>query len=291
MIKEFLKSIIFFCIGNLIYLFFPLIIGLRKNSIFVLNYHATYPDKNKNFIKQILFFKKYFDFVDENFFLKRKKKFVSSAKPKLLITFDDGHISNLSIINTLEKYRIPAIFFIPYEFINRKRKKNLFEENKISNQKFNIISDLNMDIINKYKTLSMNFKNLKKINIKNFSIGAHGYNHIGLSKNLSKKNLLKEIVSSKKLLEKNLKTKINSFCWIFGDNKSYSKNASTIIKKNYKLSFMTCCKPFDFNQNLLQIHRFNIENFFSLGQIAFVLSGIYEVIYYKKRNYVNYLTK
>ena len=61
MIKEFLKSIIFFFIGNLIYLFFPLIIGLRKNSIFVLNYHATYPDKNKNFIKQILFFKKYFD--------------------------------------------------------------------------------------------------------------------------------------------------------------------------------------------------------------------------------------
>ena len=73
MIKKFLKSIIFFSIGNLIYLFFPLIIGLRKNSIFVLNYHATYPDKNKNFIKQILFFKKYFDFVDENFFLKKKK--------------------------------------------------------------------------------------------------------------------------------------------------------------------------------------------------------------------------
>ena len=148
-----------------------------------------------------------------------------------------------------------------------------------------------MDIKNKYKTLSMNFKDLKKINIKNFSIGTHGYNHIRLSQSLNKKKLLKEIVSSKRLLEKKLKTKINSFCWIFGDNKSYSKNASTIIKKNYKLSFMTCCKPFDFNQNLLQIHRFNIENFFSLGQIAFVLSGIYEVIYYKKRNYVNNLTK
>ena len=137
----------------------------------------------------------------------------------------------------------------------------------------------------------MSFQNLKKLIKKNYSIGAHGYNHIRLSENLSEKQLLKEIVLSKKLLEKKLNTKINSFCWTFGDGKSYSKKASKIIKENYKISFMTCCKPFNFKQSLFHIHRFNIENYFSLYQVAFILSGIYELIYYAKRNFVNSITK
>ena len=294
MIKEILKKAIFNSVGSLIYLFFPLIIKIRRKSIFVLNYHTTYPDHNKNFVKQILFYKKYFDLVDENYFLKNKNKNKNKQlyqKPKLMISFDDGHISNFYILNILKKYKVPATFFIPYEFVNRKREKNLYQENKITNKKFNIISNLYKDINNKYKSLSMSFKELKKLTDQKYIIGAHGYSHIRLSENLSNKDLSKEIIKSKKMLEKKLKIKINSFCWTFGDKKSYSTKASQIIRKSYKLSFMTCGKPFDFRQNLFQIHRFNIENFFSLFQVAFVLSGIYELIYYKKRNYVNRITK
>lgn len=290
MIRELLKKIIFNLVGSVIYLFFPIIIKTRENSTYILNYHSTYPDHNKNFIKQILFFKQHFNLIDEKFFFKKNKNLLNK-KPNLLITFDDGHISNFNISNILKKHKIPAIFFIPYGFINRKREKTLTKENKITNEKFNIISNLDKDIDNRYKSLSMSFNELKKLNSKNFSIGAHGYSHIRLSKDLDNKSLLKEIVESKKLLEKKLKIKINSFCWTFGDKKSYSKKASKIIRKNYKLSFMTCGKPFNFKQSLFQIHRFNIENFFSLFQVAFILSGIYELIYYKKRNYVNKITK
>ena len=290
MIRELLKKIIFNLVGSVIYLFFPIIIKTRENLTYILNYHSTYPDHNKNFIKQILFFKQHFSLIDEKFFFKKNKNLLNK-KPNLLITFDDGHISNFNISNILKKHKIPAIFFIPYGFINRKREKTLTKENKITNEKFNIISNLDKDIDNRYKSLSMSFNELKKLNSKNFSIGAHGYSHIRLSKDLDNKSLLKEIVESKKLLEKKLKIKINSFCWTFGDKKSYSKKASKIIRKNYKLSFMTCGKPFNFKQSLFQIHRFNIENFFSLFQVAFILSGIYELIYYKKRNYVNKITK
>tara|TARA_B100000989_G_C19507478_1_gene457174 strand:+ start:138 stop:1007 length:870 start_codon:yes stop_codon:yes gene_type:complete len=289
MIKMFLKKLIFLFFGSFIFILFPLFISLRKDSIYVINYHATYPDHNKNFLKQILFYKKYFNFVDENYFFKVKK--FKSNKPKLLITFDDGHVSNLDVLNILKKYKIPASFFVPYSFINRKRAKNILNENKITNKKFNIISDLNKDISNKYKSLSININQLIQLKKMKFSIGVHGYSHIRLSENLSKKLLSKEIITSKKLLEKKLKIKIKSFCWTFGDKNAYSKKASNLIKKNYKLSFMTCCKPHNLKQNLLQIHRFNIENFFSLAEVAFVLSGIYELIYFNKRKFVNKLTK
>ncbi len=288
--RNFVKIILFNSLGAFFYFVFPLIIKFRKKSIYVLNYHSTYPDQKKNFINQILFFKKHFDFIDEKFLLKRDKK-VKFKKPKLLLTFDDAHISNFAIISILDKYKIPAIFFTPYEFVNRKKEKSLILENKITNEKFNIISDFNKDKKNKYKSLSMTLQNLKTLIKKNYSIGAHGYSHIRLSENLSKKKLSKEIILSKKLLEKKLKIKIQSFCWTFGDQKSYSQKASKIIKKNYKLSFMTCCKPFDFNQSQFNIHRFNIENFFSVNQAAFILSGIYELLYYRKRTKVDNITK
>ena len=73
MIKETLKRIIFFLIGNLLYLFFYNIIKNRNNLLYVLNYHATYPNDNKSFTKQIIFFKKHFDFVNEKFLLNKKK--------------------------------------------------------------------------------------------------------------------------------------------------------------------------------------------------------------------------
>ena len=221
MIKKTLKTIIFFLIGNLLYLFFYNIIKNRKNLLYVLNYHATYPNDNKSFTKQIIFLKKHFNFINEKFLLNKNKINRLNDKPKILLTFDDGHISNLNILKILEEYKIYSIFFIPYEFINRKPKKNIIEENITTNKNFNIISDIKKDNQNKYKTLSMTFSDLKKIIKKGHSIGCHGYNHIRLSDELDNSQLKKEIINSKKLLENKLKVKINSFSWIIGDYNGY----------------------------------------------------------------------
>jgi hypothetical protein len=142
MVRKTLKTIIFFLIGNLLYLFFYSIIKNRSNKLYVLNYHATYPNDNKSFTKQIIFLKKHFDFINEKFLLNKNKINCLNNKPKILLTFDDGHISNLNILKILEEYKIYSLFFIPYEFINRKRKKNVIEENITTNKSFNIISDI-----------------------------------------------------------------------------------------------------------------------------------------------------
>ena len=87
-----------------------------------------------------------------------------------------------------------------------------------------------------------------------------------------------------------------------------NKNSSTILFKEWnelrKLMWSKNCtispKGFlstvqkvasDKNQDLFQIHRFNIEDYFSLPRVYFVLCGIYELMYFKKRNFVNNVTK
>ena len=281
MIKYLVKLIVFNTIGKLASLFFRLLVN--KNRIFVVNYHTTYPEFNNNFLKQITFFKKNFDIVD----LESIKKFKFSEKPKLILTFDDAHVSNFQISKILQKENIPAVFFIPVNFVYRDSEQNLKQEYDLAVNKFSILSDYNLDQKNDYKKLSMTHENLLELIDKNFEIGCHSLNHVRLNNNLSLNELQKEIIESKIILERNLKTKINYFCWVIGDKKSYSSRAYNLIKKNYELSFMTLCESFKVNSDHHKIHRFNVETNFSLNQVAFILSGIYEFIYKKRRAELN----
>ena len=281
MIKYLVKLIVFNTIGKLASLFFRLLVN--KNRIFVVNYHTTYPEFNNNFLKQITFFKKNFDIVD----LESIKKFKFSEKPKLILTFDDAHVSNFQISKILQEENIPAVFFIPVNFVYRDSEQNLKQEYDLAVNKFSILSDYNLDQKNDYKKLSMTHENLLELIDKNFEIGCHSLNHVRLNNNLSLNELQREIVESKIILEKNLKTKINYFCWVIGDKKSYSSRAYNLIKKNYELSFMTLCESFKVNSDHHKIHRFNVETNFSLNQVAFILSGIYEFMYKKRRAVLN----
>ena len=281
MIKYLVKLIVFNTIGKLALLFFRLLVN--KNRIFVVNYHTTYPEFNNNFLKQITFFKKNFDIVD----LESIKKFKFSEKPKLILTFDDAHVSNFQISKILQEENIPAVFFIPVNFVYRDSEQNLKQEYDLAVNKFSILSDYNLDQKNDYKKLSMTHENLLELIDKNFEIGCHSLNHVRLNNNLSLNELQKEIIESKIILERNLKTKINYFCWVIGDKKSYSSRAYNLIKKNYELSFMTLCESFKVNSDHHKIHRFNVETNFSLNQVAFILSGIYEFMYKKRRAELN----
>ena len=281
MTKYLVKLIIFNTIGKIITLFFRLLV--KKDKIFVINYHTTYPEFNNNFLKQIKFFKKYFEIVD----LESIKNFRFSKKPKLILTFDDAHVSNFQISKILQKENIPAVFFIPVNFVYRDSKESLKQEYDLTVNKFSILSNYDLDKKNNYKRLSMTHENLLELIDKNFKIGCHSLNHIRLNNELSTNELQREVLESKIILEQNLKTKIDYFCWVIGDKRSYSSRAFNLIKENYELSFMTLCESFKINNDHHKIHRFNVETNFSLNQVAFILSGIYEFMYKKRRAELN----
>ena len=289
--KKIFKDLVFLIFGNLSFLFLNLL--LKKDSIYVINYHATYPKYEKNFINQIKFYKKYFEIIDEKTLIDEHQSLKTNLKPRILITFDDGHITNFNLASKiLDTFNIKASFFIPVNVIGRKTEKTIPEENKVLLDKYNILSDISEDNKNLLSRLTMTWENIIDLDNRGHFIGSHGSNHVRLSKELSDDQLDYEISKSKEIIEEKLKKKINSFCWIVGDKKSYTKKASEVIKKNnYKLSFTTCGKPFDKNQNLLQVHRFNVEDYFSISRISFIFSGIYELLYLKKRKFVNSITK
>ena len=285
MLKKISKIIIFNTIGLITKIFFKFL--KKSNKIYVINYHTTYPEFNSNFIKQLNFFKKHFEFADIN----TLKKGLFSKKPQILLTFDDAHISNIQISSLLSKNKIFGIFFVPVKYVMRETEKNIENEFKITTEKFSILSNFALDKKNNYQRLSMKLSDLKNLKKKGFEVGCHSMNHLRLNKELNKFQLSEEIIESKKILEKELKIKIDLFCWVIGDDKSYSYDAYNLIIKNYKYSFMTLNKAFGKHDSPFQIQRFNVETQFNLNQVSFILSGIYEYFYKFKRLRLNRLLR
>ncbi len=122
-----------------------------------------------------------------------------SIKKIFCITFDDGYEDLLNSYNILKKYNFKATVYVHVKAI------------KDGYHSYPYMSAAKM----------ISFNQLKNI-LDIFEVGSHTLFHSDLSQ-LSQQNLSFELSESKKILEKELNTKINHFCYPFGK-----------VPKNYK---------------------------------------------------------
>lgn len=111
-------------------------------------------------------------------------------------SWDDGHKLDLKLAKLLKKYNIKGTFYVSPN--NREFKKE--------------------DLLTDKEILELS---------KDFEIGAHTMTHPRLTK-ISKEEARKEIVDSKKYLEKLTRKEIKSFCYPGGD---YNKEIRDLVEK------------------------------------------------------------
>ena len=245
-----------------------MILNIFQTNKAILNYHRITPDNNtgkpndelavsaKRFKEQLIFLKKYYNFVSLNNLLNFKKK----NKPSISLTFDDGYKDNLTnALPILNELNIPATIYIITKFyqndfivwwmelqdyIWNNSEEIKFTYNK-RNYYFSIKNDLEkrkcffklrimikkLDKAAQVKFLETvtknnvrkNFKDefLTKDELKILSshplITIGAHSHNHLSlKNLNKDECIKEINQSKKILEELTNQKINHFSYPYG---------------------------------------------------------------------------
>jgi peptidoglycan/xylan/chitin deacetylase (PgdA/CDA1 family) len=109
---------------------------INRSKDVCLMYHGVVPDdypinswllvRENDFKKQLNYLNKYWEIISIDSYLNKKFK---TAKPKALITFDDGYNNNYTIVYPLLKaYGIPATIYIVTDFID---KNELFWFDKI----------------------------------------------------------------------------------------------------------------------------------------------------------------
>lgn len=210
-----------------------------KNGItVVLCYHSFTKGVNKyaiskdSFFKQLLKLKKSATFVSIEKFIEEIKAGIT-ARSIISVTIDDGYKDVLSIVPFTRKHKIPVAIFV------------LSNPEKANRRELDCSEQL----------LSIN--DLKYLKDQGWTIGCHSATHADLTK-LTGKELEKEIIASKKTLEKSLGFPVEYFAYPKGN---YNKKINNIVKKaGYKAAFTTDAKSADGIDNLLTLPRVVMED-------------------------------
>jgi len=239
----------------------------------VVNYHDIKAEQAENFELHLQYYAANFANVDES----ALRTFLEDGtwqrpKPGLILSFDDGMRSHFEVAAPLlEKYGFTGWFFVPAGWICERLTENTEAAANVGEQ----------------STLTMT--QLRYLD-KNHVVGCHTETHCRLSSDHQPEKLRYEVLGAKSSLEEILGHDVRIFCWVGGEESSYSKPAAELIKQGYDLSFMTNTAIIRPDTNALQLQRSNVEAENTLALLKFQLSGIMDLIYYPKRRRVNRLT-
>lgn len=231
-----------------------------------INYHDITNVMIADFECQLDFYRQHFDNVDE---AKLEELVLSGTwsgqRPGLAITFDDGYASHAAIAAPLlERYGFTGWFFVPA----------------------GLVGQVPADGIPR-----MGWGELRNL-VERHIVGCHSITHVRLAATLSEREIETEIIESKAVLERGLGRPVRSFCWVGGEEWSYSRSAAEAIRRaGYRLSFMTNSAPIRHGSNPLQLQRTNIEANYPIDLVMFQLCGILDMVYWPKRTRVNRLTR
>jgi peptidoglycan/xylan/chitin deacetylase (PgdA/CDA1 family) len=205
---------------------------INPNRLRVLLYHDIPSDQEEVFYQQMIWLKKRWNIVTPSQFEKMILGKIPIIGNNLLITFDDGMLSNLTVAEKiLNPLGIKAIFFVIVEFI---KIKDPLESRKFASKYLIPGSSLN-DIPEYWRNLQ--WRDLKVLTKNGHIIGHHTKMHTRLSKCNSRIELEEEIIISAKEIEQKLGREVKHFAYTFGDIDSFSEDALTMAKSKFSFVY------------------------------------------------------
>lgn len=243
----------------------------------ILSYHDMPETKEPLFIRQLNWLQKSWEIISPNKFELIIDGKEVLKRDSLLLTFDDGTMSNFNVArNILDPLNIKALFFIVtnYAIIGDNENWKQFINEDIMLNKYD-------KEIPKYLK-NMSIENLKTLKKNGHSIGSHTLNHARLS-NLNGKKLLDEIVDGADKLEEYIDEQINHFAYPFGNFESINSKASLIACKRFKYVYTGIRGDNGLTNKGSNIWRDSNEPHDSLWYTSACLEGGADFLYRKKR--------
>lgn len=195
---------------SFLYILRPLLFS-GPPGIRILMYHRVEPNDDpkqydqlnvppEQFDKQMALLAKHYNVITLEQAINLLKSGVDDAegKPKIVITFDDGYLDNIThALTILENHQLPAIIFITTQFAEQQLTHPKYKERK--------------------EPQHLTWKQVNRLsNHPLISIGSHTNTHPFLSE-IEDEQSKTEIVDSKKLIEDHIQKPIQFFCYPSGN--------------------------------------------------------------------------
>ena len=225
----------------------------------ILNYHRTPDEELATFRQQLAWYEGRFENINAQKLQEFLKGQLVLKKPGLLISIDDGLLNNyVNAAPLLEKYGFTGWFFVSSGLADGRE--------------------------------YMTYEDMKDLISRGHVIGCHTYSHHRMNRADSDEVLQKETVEAQRLLEEKLQTEISYFCWCGGEEDTYTKKASDLIRATYSYGFMTNNALIHPDTDPFQLERTNVEARWPLALAEFQIAGFMDGIYKGKRKRVEILT-
>ncbi len=258
---------------------------IQRNKVTILLLHDISIETAETIFNYIL--KKY-AIIDLDDYIKAVEEKISLPKKSIIFTFDDGYIRNYELLPIIKKKNIPITIFLCSSIINTKRhfwfkyksNKPLEKLKHISNkERLEVLSKLGFEQEKEYDT----FQTLQKSHInemKNFvNFQSHTLFHPILPK-CDMEEARREIVESKKNLEKKYNLKIKAISYPNGD---YSEREINIAKKaGYKCGITVDFGYNNLNSDLFRLKRLSVNDTNDINELIVKASGLWAFL--KTRN-------
>jgi peptidoglycan/xylan/chitin deacetylase (PgdA/CDA1 family) len=267
------------------------IIGLKigvisPNHLRVLIFHDIPPEQEDAFKKQLVWLKKHWSIISPEKF----EKLISGNEPiigaNLLISFDDGLISNRIVAEKILKpMGIKAIFFVVSDFVD-------LEDNSHARQFIadHIAPDIAIEDVPD-NWANMHWSDLQYLLNTGHTIGAHTRKHTRLSNCYTDEELYDELIVSAECIKKNLGVDVQHFAFTFGDIDSFSEKALTVARSQYQYIYSgirgdnaQSLSPLSICRDSAATQSDNYEYIlFENNLLAAFLNGVADIKYKKSR--------
>jgi len=277
---------------KLIKYIYPLIkniIPANKDKLRILIFHDIPPSQEIVFKRQLIWLMKNWNIITPKEF---EKIIISQEEVKgkhLLITFDDGFISNRNVAeNILNPMGIKALFFVISDFvdINNKSDAHKFIAEYIMPE---------IEVVDIPDSMNnMQWEDLQTLNQQGHTIGCHTRKHAKLS-TCSLKELNEEIIDSAACIREKLGISIEHFAYPFGDIDSFSKEAMDVAVTNFKYIYsgirgdnINLFSPYTIRRDSAAAQTKNYEYIpLDNNLLDAFLSGTVDFHYYKARKLID----
>ena len=239
----------------------------------MLLYHDISPHELDSFAQQIDYFVKAYNFITPSEFESHMSGETVLKGHNLLITFDDGFLSNKEAAEVLNQRNIKAIFFVVSDFVS------LAED---SEAKRFIAKNMYPDMVQEeipplWK--NMNWDDLRVLLSNGHTIGAHTRSHKRVSALEDELDIYSEIIKSAQVIESQLDIKVDHFAFPFGNIKSLSQTALSVATTKFKFIHSGFR---GFNRTILcssLVRRDSFTPTLNLNEIDFYLHGFSDYYY------------
>ncbi len=257
---------------------------IQSSRVSILLFHEINKETAE---KTFSYLSKRYNIIDLNDFLfayNKKDKF-KIPKKSLIITFDDGHVSNFEILPIVKKYNIPITIFLCSSIINTKRQfwfkltnnsisKSALKQ-KSNKERLEILSKIGFVQEKEYDDIqALQKDHIEKM--KNYiNMQSHTMFHPILPK-CDNDEAREEIFNSKKILEKEYNLKINTIAYPNGD---YTERDIVLCKEAGYTCGLTVDYGFNtFKTDLFHLKRLSMNDAKDINEIIVRSSGSWQFL-------------